>query len=326
MSKHKKHIVEVNSPFINKKTMKDGLKILLIIGFLSIVISVSYNIGKYSEAENPSGAPESGATSRIKTIYDALGTSGLNYGDELTNHTWGNWGTMWNRIYSASTFSPDGTLTVGDVSPGKTFYAGTNSRTQKEGTGTMYKEQAYSFRDDYAGDGGGGAEDNKGEEAAWFNSNTAAVPNKVYKDLRTGLYWSSTISTTSTNDFTMSTCPYFSITSPTSLSTYAGGTPSCGAAINACATLSQARNTGGTATNDWYLPSQKELQQAYIDGIWNQTGGSAFTIDTSPYYYWSSSEVSTAPTVAWSVELYLGFTGYGAESTPYAVRCVSRDL
>ena len=185
-----------------------------------------------------------------------------------------------------------------------------------------YSLQAYSFRDDYAGVGGGGAEDYQGEEAIWTNTNSAAEPNKVWKDERTGLYWSSSISTSMTNEFTMSTCPYFSITPPTSLSTYDGLTGSCGNAINACAT-----STVGGRSN-WYLPSQKELQQASIDGMFNQAGttlANAATFATTNYY-WSSSEVSFDSTRAWGVALTNGYTNDSNKPYASAVRCVSRGI
>jgi hypothetical protein len=289
----------------------------LLIIILSIII-ISGKTGLQVFAETGGSAPESGSSSRIKNISDSLISSG--YGT-ATSGSWGDWGAMWNRIYSASTFSPNGDLTVAEVSPGKTFYAGTNDRTQKVGTGTIYANQAYNFRDDGGGPNGSGAEDYQGEEAVWTNTNSAAEPDKVWKDERSGLYWSSTISTSMTNNFNMATCPYFSITPPTSLSTYDGLTGSCGNAINACAT-----STVGGRSN-WYLPSQKELLQAYIDGMYNKAGTTLANaaVFTTMNYYWSSTEVSYTSTYAWPIYLYSGYTGYYIKTNTYPVRCVSRD-
>ena len=188
---------------------------------------------------------------------------------------------------------------------GQKFYSGIN-RTVKTGlfippVATDFTNQVFSFRDDYAGpNGAGGSEDYQGEEATWTNTNAAAEPDKVWKDDRTGLYWSSSISTVMSNGFTMSTCPYFSITPPTSI-------------------------VGGRS--NWYLPNQKELMMAYIDGMYNKAGttlanAAAFTTTN---FYWSSSEVSFDSTTAWLVFLGTGRTFNANKSDSYSVRCVSRD-
>jgi len=106
-----------------------------------------------------------------------------------------------------------------------------------------------------------------------------------------------------------------------------GGTVEAPHAINYCATLDYGGRT------DWYLPSQQELQQAYIDGMYNQAGATptdaaAFTSGTSGgggYYFWYSSEVSDNPSLAWYVLLNGGSTRFNAKTLTYAVRCVARD-
>ena len=76
-------------------------------------------------------SPAVGDTSRLNTLYKALKT--ISYGDEATG-SWGNWGAMWNRIYSASIWTPnDATAVSSDVNTGKTFYSG-NNRTIQTGT------------------------------------------------------------------------------------------------------------------------------------------------------------------------------------------------
>ena len=65
-----------------------------------------------SRAEQSGSSPISGATSRIKTIYDAL--AALSYGSDAPGG-WGNWGAYWNRIYSAAEWTPSGNAAVADV-------------------------------------------------------------------------------------------------------------------------------------------------------------------------------------------------------------------
>jgi len=99
-----------------------------------------------------------------------------------------------------------------------------------------------------------------------------------------------------------------------------GTPPTGGASVAFCNGLNTAVYGG---RNNWYLPTQKELLMAYIDGIYSRDN--VFTLNV---YYWSSSEVSFASTYAWRVLLTGGDTlaDGSTKSTPYAVRCVSRDL
>lgn len=217
-----------------------------------------------------------------------------------------------------------GDAAVDQVLEGKKFYS--NSGTLLTGTYTPptpidFSNMQYSTYDDYAGGdylgwGGTLTDDYQGEESEW--SNMSVGEDIAWRDERTGVYWSAHQGTMS-NIFTMASCDYF-----TSIprSSYDGSDSDCGLAINYCATLDFAGRT------DWYLPSQKELMQAYIDGIYNQAGideasAAAFVTDN---YYWSSSEVSDSSPSAWGVGLDLGFTNYGNKTyTGSGVRCVSRD-
>lgn len=217
-----------------------------------------------------------------------------------------------------------GDAAVDQVLEGKKFYS--NSGTLLTGTYTPptpidFSNMQYSTYDDYAGGdylgwGGTLTDDYQGEESEW--SNMSVGEDIAWRDERTGVYWSAHQGTMS-NIFTMASCDYF-----TSIprSSYDGSDSDCGLAINYCATLDFAGRT------DWYLPSQKELMQAYIDGIYNQAGideasAAAFVTDN---YYWSSSEVSGYSDSAWGVYLSSGTTGDGSKaSTDGGVRCVSRD-
>jgi len=101
-----------------------GLVMLLVAAALAVFSWLGV-----SRAEQSGGSPESGATSRIKTIYDAL--AALSYGSDAAG-AWGNWGAYWNRIYSAGQWTPSGNATAATVGSGSTFYS--NSRTQQTGT------------------------------------------------------------------------------------------------------------------------------------------------------------------------------------------------
>ena len=70
------------------------------------------------KAEQIGSSPESGVTSRLKTISDALIT--LGHGSTAAG-TWGDW-IMWNQIYSASVWVPASNITSVDCKVGKTFY------------------------------------------------------------------------------------------------------------------------------------------------------------------------------------------------------------
>lgn len=217
-----------------------------------------------------------------------------------------------------------GDAAVDQVLEGKKFYS--NSGTLLTGTYTPptpidFSNMQYSTYDDYAGGdylgwGGTLTDDYQGEESEW--SNMSVGEDIAWRDERTGVYWSAHQGTMS-NIFTMASCDYF-----TSIprSSYDGSDSDCGLAINYCATLDFAGRT------DWYLPSQKELMQAYIDGIYNQAGideasAAAFVTDN---YYWSSSEVSGSSNFAWLVSLYNGRADdVGKTATDVGVRCVSRD-
>jgi hypothetical protein len=307
------------------KNKMDVKKIFTIVCCLVIFSLVSWKSGIFVIAEQGSTSPESGSTSRLKTISDNLTTS--SYGSTGAG-SWGDWGTMWNRIYSASVWDATaGDAVVGDVLTGKKFYAGAN-RSLLTGTAALpidFTNQQHSARDDNGGPNGSGAEDYQGEESTWTNTNSAADPDKVWKDERTGVYWSSVISTSMTNSFTqmsLNTCDFFNTTTYTAKGSYAGGDADCGTAINACATST----VGGRST--WYLPSQKELMQAYIDGMYNKAGTTLTTAAAfaTGNFFWSSSEVSSYPDGAWVVDLNYGLTFAGnAKATGFYVRCVSRD-
>ncbi len=124
----------------------------------------------------------------------------------------------------------------------------------------------------------------------------------VKQDARTGLWWSDIMAVGATA----------STTSNVFGNATDGVRPTGGNAIGFCDALNTA-NFGGY--NNWYLPTQKQLMQAYIDG-------SANNLPNPDNYFWSASEKSWAPTGAWLVILSYGNTGNNTKVTSYYVRCV----
>ncbi len=252
------------------------------------------------EAEKTGSSPESGATSKLKQGYDFLVSKGANYGDsQPSDWPFSITSTYWKRILYSALWSPtDGTATESDVLSGKTFYS--DSRTKKTGTNvniSYFPSEQYVQYDDAH------ASDYTGEESTWVKTSSASGAN-VYQDTRTGLYWSSSIGSY-TNGFSSPSsgyCPFFSSTPRSSYGT-SSTDPDCGNAINACAVLSLSSKDGQPADTDWYLPSQKELKQAYIDGIYNQAG-SSFTGTSS---FWSSTENSSYSSLVWIESLSNGY-------------------
>lgn len=68
---------------------------------------------------------------------------------------------------------------------------------------------------------------------------------------------------------------------------------------------------------NWYLPHQKQLMQAYIDGAY----GNLEPIGVGRYY-WSATTSSSYESSAWYVYLSGGYTGDGNEGGGGIVRCV----
>ena len=271
------------------------------------------------QAEQVGSSPESGATSTAKQVYDFLvGKSDPDYGATQPSDWSFNFGTYWNRMLYSAFWEPDGTATESDVLQGKTFYSGSNNRVQKIGTGeyeipSFYEEQSLIEYDDY--ETTDSSEDSALEESSWTNPAT-----NVWKDTRTGLYWSNYLGdyTNIFPDQDHSTCDFFS-TVPRGDYGTSGTDPDCGNAINACAVLEL--TSGGTSNTDWYLPSQKELKQAVRDGMYNQAGATFTTTGT----YWSSTEYSSGSARAWTVTLHNGNAYYGTKGNGGATRCVRRD-
>ena len=354
-------------------------KILLYLSCFFLALFGLYQLNAVVFAETSGSSPESGSSSRIKTAYDWLEAKGDNYGDtdagdwNTTTYAWGAW---WNQIMEAAAWEPDGTATTGEVPSGLTFYAGLGDRTSK--TGTLYENQALMDYDDYncaannaeaTGTCAGGDSEYTGEEGSEYTgaagtkwqkvaeggvarSVTDTVPepdvtvtlvsNKVYKDNRTGLYWTDANAGGAIidNEFVYidgndrsnpagNSCNFNSTGTANvycdnqdPLTAYAEDNDVSAAEF--CLNLeldgdnADADSNGVTGMEtDWRLPTQKELMQAYINGAANNLPNPATT-------FWSSTENYSSQSISWYVFLYGGNTSYSTKVTNYNVRCVRR--
>lgn len=283
-----------------KLTRLEKILIVLIVGILASTFVITKVL-----AEQSTGTPNSEVNSVIKDVYENL--VNLEYGSETGSN-----GPMWNRIISSSLWVPEGTITEADVVNGKTFF--NSSRVEKTGTLDFPKYedmslQAKDYRDSNAST----------TWSSWTLTSGAATTG-VYKDNRTGLYWSAMLGSANsfTNEFTIISCPFFT-TVPRG--DYNGGNVNCGDAINACATLSLDLNGDSTPETNWYLPTQAELMQAYLNGIYLSTNPTWVTANN----FWSSTEIQDISTYAWYTHLNHGNTHYNLKTTSSSVRCVHRD-
>lgn len=286
--------------------MKSNKKLLFIIPIVLVTTGIFFSAKIF--AEQGVGTPVNSATSKIKEVYDTLDS--LGYGSESVG-AWGDWGSVWNRIRSAAQWVPQGDVTEGDVVSGKTFYNA--SRTLKTGTyaSVNYTDmslQVKDFRDSNA-------------STTWVSWTKTNASPEVWKDNRTGLYWSALQGSTNayTNNFTISTCDFFT-TIPRG--NYNGSDSDCGDSINLCGNLSLDGNGDSVADAKWYLPTQAELITAYLDGIYLSTNAAWATGNN----YWSSTEYQSINSSAWFTYLNDGYTNNNPKTNPYSVRCVLRDV
>lgn len=271
---------------------------------LIVILIAIFGIGTFvvskAIAEQSPGTPNSGVNSILKETYETL--KSLDYGFETGSN-----GAIWNRIISSANWVPNTGLTEADVLKSKTFYE--DSRTIKTGTldFPLYTDQslqAKDYRDSNA----------SSTWSTWSKSNSSP---EVWLDTRTGLYWSPKQTGTYSNEFTIASCDFFTTTPR---GNYNGADPDCGNAINVCANLSLDANGDATPETKWYLPTQAELMQAYLNGIYLGSNPTWVTGDN----YWSSTEVNN--TSAWYTTLFYGVTTSSNKTTSYSVRCVHRDL
>lgn len=214
--------------------------------------------------------------------------------------------------------SSSGDAVASDIASGKIAWV---DGAEVTGTATSidYSLQSLQTKDDWVNSGGTTGEYTAEEAGTWSAVDgspfaTAAISYNpvgsaltlasgvVEQDPRTGVWWSDvmaigTTATSTTNEFDPATD---------------GTRPTGGNAIGFCNALNTA-NFGGH--NDWYLPTQKQLMQAYIDGAANN-------LPNPGNYFWSSTEGYSGSANAWRVYLYYGYTTYNAKTTSSDVRCV----
>lgn len=273
----------------NKKTASVAAALLT----LALIVAI-FGFTKTSQAEQSGSSPESGADSRIKDMYDTLVS--LGFGADAAG-VWGDWGAYLNRAQSAARWVPSGdAVAADDVRDGKTFYS--NSRTLQTGSYTMPTScSTEQYHDSY---GAPVTQDTNCTSQYTWTVADPAVTGDDKKDPLMGLVWSKYLKNNAgTVEFVDSGGTGWSWNASDADNIAVGGK-----------TASQLCSERG---NGWRLPTQKELQQAYIEG-------SYFNLTTPSNNFWSATEDSA--TNAWVVTLYSGYTGSSNKANGYYVRCV----
>ena len=280
-------------------------------------VAIAGTTGSYPSAGSPLACADSTADLDLATFdakiksaanfewFDSLGNRYANAGDtDITAANIANnvtiFGATGNLVAGGASCTGDGqegctttstyksvdtsVLSTWDIRKGKSaggitgsiaFYknmANTTLFNRTTGTGASAVLDIYDTIDDYNGDGSSFPTQNPGgwDQATGANW-TQVVASTVYKDNITGLVW------LKDNGSTAVTWE---------------------AAITACE-----NETSGSRT-DWRLPTQKELMQAYTDGIWSQKTNLSLQVA----YYWSASSLSDYTTYAWVLNPYSGGT------------------
>jgi len=286
----------MNRPKLKKRAIiVSSLAVLM----AAIIVSI-FNYTRFVAAEQSGSSPDSGETSRLKTIYDSL--SALTHGSDAAG-SWGDWGAYWNRTRSAGEWVPTDAAAVTDVKNGVTFHS--TSRTQLTGT---YPNPTSCSTQQY--------HDSYGAPVTQTTNCTNNITWTVASPVVTG----------DDSSATGNTDPRTGLI----LSQYLGHT---GATVNFVATGGVTWSWDGTTDQDsidvgnktasqlcsergngWRLPVQKELMQAHIDG-------SNFNLTNPALNFWSVTESSA--TNAWNVYLSTGATNnYNKATNSYYVRCV----
>jgi hypothetical protein len=285
MTKRKR--TNLNSSFIALVHKK--FKFIVIVFFILSCSIIVFKTAVF--AEQSSGSPDNGVgvISYIKQLYSDLST--LTYG---TDNDTPDWGTYWNRIKTAAKWTPDGNAAASDIRSGKTFYS--NSRTQQTGTaqlaGPCPNQQYY--------DNNASATQENNCNITWIAAGDG-VSGSDKKDPRTGLVWSNMLYNNSgTVEFSSSSVSPWSWDGSGANNVAAGGK-----------TASQLCSERG---NGWYLPSQKEMMQAYIDGA-------NFNLTNVNYSLCAKTEQDS--TIAFVMSLSAGsMAGTVKSSSVRYVRCV----
>jgi hypothetical protein len=129
------------------------------------------------------------------------------------------------------------------------------------------------------------------------------------KDNSTGLVWSLSCNGAG--------CDSFSDSSPITYAWNATTTNNYSTVQAATSTASGLCTNGDHQQTGWYLPHQKQLMQAYIDGSYGNLEASGVSRT-----YWSATTKSYGTTNAWYTYLSSGFTTNDAKTNATYVRCV----
>lgn len=261
--------------------------------FIFTALVFSYRHIQIVRAEQSGSSPESGATSRLSTLAAALNS--LSYGSTASG-SWGDWGTSWNRIYSAATAPFNDAV----------------ANTLKNGGNTDYP-QSVGGVDDYNNNG---IIPSDSYQATWTTCGagnsycgTSDATNAEKKDENTGLVWSIRISS-GANWFVANNCQY-----PNGLPGDDGVCNTNGEVACKCVKLTSSKTGCEGLGSDWRLPTQKEIMMAYIDGSWAQLTNAGNT-------YWSGTTTSHNTQNAWYTTLNNGLTNTTTKTNNHSVRCV----
>ena len=134
-----------------------------------------------------------------------------------------------------------------------------------------------------------------------------ATSSSAWKDNSTGLIWSKALSSSGGLTDLATTTVTWSV---------ANNCVETGASWPYTCTKKTTAKTGCEALSGWYMPTQKQLMSAYIDGAWGKLEG-------VNRFYWSATTQSNNVSSAWGVNLSSGYVynGYAKTNSNY-VRCV----
>lgn len=325
--------------------MKVGNKLKFILGCFVFGILLGWM------ADNP---PIKEAVSAVKYSLDSSDTiTDVNAPSFTGTVQVGKSGTAgYLRLYQTDTAggTNEGTLYMDDSENLLKYYDGSAWKT----VGIDYNLQKYERYDDWL-NSGGTTNEYTGEEGTWTQTATGGTArsvtdnavtrtlasNTVKRDERTGLYWSDYATATVDNEFswvvgddaenpTGASCNFLAAGDANAycdnqdpLTAYTEDNDV--SAADLCLNLqldgdnADSDNNGATGMEtDWRLPTQKELQQAYINGAANN-------LPNPGTNFWSSTEGYSSQSYAWGVGLGYGGTSDFTKVSSYYVRCVRRD-
>lgn len=303
-----------------------------------------------SLAEQIGSSPESGVESRLQQAYQSVTDQG--YGLTSVPEWTHDWGSRWNRIMAAASWTPGGDVQPSEVLLGKTYF--TSNRAEKTGTldltdfsqinlyqglenNTHWTEtEGFGTWTELQATGGT-------PSSVTANGSTLTLTStQVMQDNRTKLIWTDSTTTITQNNFTWvagdnranptgnscnfnSTgtanqwCNVSNFSSPDydtpSNNVQPGNQAKTGVSANEFC-LNLAANDGSGVKTDWRLPTQREILVALLNGANNN-------LPQANRYHWTSSEGLGPKAGAWYVNVAHGAGSTNTKAfTVYYVRCV----